>query len=97
MRSHARSPMIQYVIHRVMLAAITERLAYRMQIWELRPKARSSMPRTVHMLTIGTRSERAGHYTLLCCTRTVLCSGPARVPYEKSAGTSLSGTVHDTG
>jgi len=89
--------MIQDVIHRVILAAITERLAYRMQIWELHPRARSSMSRTVHMLKIGARSERAVHHTLHCCTRTVLCSGPDRVPYEKSAGTSLSGTLRDTG
>jgi len=77
--------MIQYVIRRVILAAVTERLAYQMLIWELRPRARSFMSGIVHMRTIGTRSERAGHLTLLCCTRTVLCSWPVRAPYEKSA------------
>jgi len=84
-RSHARSLVIQDMIHRVIVAASTERLPHRLPIWELRPRVRSFTSRMVHTLTSGTRSGRAGHYTLLCCTRTVLCSGPARVPKEKSA------------
>jgi|YelNatPaOPRAMG01_1025707.scaffolds.fasta_scaffold52769_1 hypothetical protein len=59
------SLMIEDVICRVIVAAITERFAYRPLIWELRPGARSLMPGIVHMLTIGTGSGRAGHHTLL--------------------------------